>query len=127
MFVSPPLIPNIASLSQSIISSLDSGSFDRNRAYVNIQQQTTSELSDTKTVMAHNEELDPPPPHHISNVFAAAELLSSSSSDSDKYKHACLKAKVIRSSILSAGEYTDSYNRELSIKLNRKEIASIRR
>ena len=42
MFVSPPPIPNIESLSQSIISSLDSGSFGRNRADVNIQQQTTS-------------------------------------------------------------------------------------
>ena len=42
MFVSPPPIPNIESLSQSTISSLDSGSCDRNRADGNIQQQTTS-------------------------------------------------------------------------------------
>ena len=32
MFVSPPPIPNIESFSQSTISSLDSGSFDRNQA-----------------------------------------------------------------------------------------------
>ena len=42
MFVSPPPIPNIESLSQSTISSLYSGSFSRNRAEVNIQQQITS-------------------------------------------------------------------------------------
>ena len=42
MFVSPPPITNIESLSQSTISSLDSGSFDRNRVDRNIQQQTTS-------------------------------------------------------------------------------------
>ena len=42
MFVSPPPIPNIESLSQSTISSLDSGSCDRNQADGNIQQQTTS-------------------------------------------------------------------------------------
>ena len=42
MFVSPPPIPNIESLSQSTTSSLDSGSFGRNRADVNIQQQTKS-------------------------------------------------------------------------------------
>ena len=40
MFVSPPPIPIIESLSQSTISSLYSGSFDRNRADMNIQQQT---------------------------------------------------------------------------------------
>ena len=40
-FVSPPPIPNIESLSQSTISSLDSGSFDRNQADGNIQQPTT--------------------------------------------------------------------------------------
>ena len=42
MFVSPPPIPNIESLSQSTISSLDSGSFVRNLADINIQQPTTS-------------------------------------------------------------------------------------
>ena len=42
MFVSPPPIPNIESLSQSTISSLDSGSCDRNQVDGNIQQQTTS-------------------------------------------------------------------------------------
>ena len=41
LFVSPPPIPNIESLSQSTISSLDSGSFGRNRAYMNIQQPPT--------------------------------------------------------------------------------------
>ena len=93
MFVSPPLIPNIESLSQSTISSLDSGSFYRNRADRDIQQPTTSEVANKETVMAYNEDLDPPPPHVISNVFAAAELSSRSSSDSDKYKCACLKAR----------------------------------
>ena len=53
--------------------------------------------------MAENEELDPAPPQDISNVFAAAELLSRSSSESDKYKRAWIKAKVIRSSVLSQG------------------------
>ena len=38
MFVYPPPIPNIESLSQSTVSLLDSGSFGRNRADVNIQQ-----------------------------------------------------------------------------------------
>ena len=42
MFVSPPPIPNIESLSQSTISSLDIGSFGRNRVDMNIQQPTTS-------------------------------------------------------------------------------------
>ena len=74
IFVSPPPIPNIKSLSQSTISSLDSGSFCRNLADVNIQQQDTSEVSDTEIVMDNNEDLDPPPPHDISNVFAAEDL-----------------------------------------------------
>ena len=55
MFVSPPPIPNIESLSQSTISSLASGSFDGNQSDGNIQQPTTSEVSDTETVMAYNE------------------------------------------------------------------------
>ena len=46
-FVSPPPIPNIESLSQSTISSLDSGSFDRNRADGNIQQPTKSGVPNT--------------------------------------------------------------------------------
>ena len=46
-FVSPPPIPNIESFSQSTISSLDSGSFDRNQADVNNQQPTTSEVANT--------------------------------------------------------------------------------
>ena len=41
MFASPPPIPNIESLSQSTISSLDSGSFRGNQADVNIQQPNT--------------------------------------------------------------------------------------
>ena len=41
LFVSPPPVPNIELLSQSTISSLDSESFGRNRADVNIEQQTT--------------------------------------------------------------------------------------
>ena len=60
------------------ISSLYSGSFDRNRADGNIQQPTTPEVDNTETVMAYNEDLDPPPPQDISNVFAAADLLSQS-------------------------------------------------
>ena len=47
MFVSPPLIPNIESLSQSTISSLGSGLFFGNRAAVNIQKQNKSVLADT--------------------------------------------------------------------------------
>ena len=38
MFLSPPYIPNIELLSQSTISSLDSGSFGRKRYHGNIQQ-----------------------------------------------------------------------------------------
>ena len=125
MFVSPPHIPNIDSLSQSTISSLDSGSFGRNRSDVNIQQQTESEVADTNTVMYFNEDLDPPPSQDISNVFAAADLSSHSSSDSARYKRACLKAKVFRSSILSAWECPDACSRSLSIVPNHKGIASI--
>ena len=62
MFVSPLPIPNIKSLSQSNILSLDSGSFGINQSDVNIQQQTTSDASNTETVMAYNEDLDPPQP-----------------------------------------------------------------
>ena len=54
MFVYPPPIPNIESLSQSTISSLGSVSFGRNRYDVNIQQRTTLEVADTETVMADN-------------------------------------------------------------------------
>ena len=103
MFSSPPPIPNIESLYQSTILSLDNGSFGRNRAGANIQQQTTLEVADTDTVMAYNEDIDPPPLQDESNVFAAADLLSNSSSDSNKYKRTWYKAKVILSSILSAG------------------------
>ena len=85
------------------MSSLYTGSFGRNRYDMNTQQQNTSKVTNTETVMADNEEIDPPPPQDISNVFPAAELLSLSSSDSAKYKRAWHKAKVIRSSVLSAG------------------------
>ena len=54
MFVSPPPITSIESLSQSTISSLDSGSFGRNQADMNIQQQTTSEVAYIETAMAYN-------------------------------------------------------------------------
>ena len=70
-----------------------------------------------------HEYLDPPPPQGISNVFAAAELSSHSSYDSSKYIRSWLKVKVIRSSILSAGECPDVCSRELSIALNHKAIA----
>ena len=120
MLVSPSPIPNIESLSQSTILSLDSGSFGRNRADVNIQQPTTSEVADTETVMAYNEDLDPPPPQGISNVFAAADLSSHSLSDSNKYKRACLKVKVTRSFILYDGECPDVCSRSLFIALNHK-------
>ena len=103
IFVYPPPISNIESLSWSTISSLDSQSFGENRADVNVQQQTTSEVADTETVMSDNEELDLPPPQDISNVFAEAYLSSRASSDSAKYKRAWLKAKLIRSSIFLLG------------------------
>ena len=35
---------------------------------MNIQQQTTSEVTNTDTVMGYNEDIDPPPSHDISNV-----------------------------------------------------------
>ena len=76
MFVSPPPNPNIISLSQSTITSLDSEPFGRNQADMNIQQPTTSEVSNTDTVMDDNEEIDPPPPQDISNVFVASYLSS---------------------------------------------------
>ena len=125
IFVSPPPITNTESLSQSNISSLGSGSFGRNRYDVNSQQQTKSELSNTDTLMAYNEDLYPPPPQDILNVFAAVDLSSQSSSDSAKYKYAWHKAKIIRSSILSAGKFLDACSRSLSIALIHKEIASI--
>ena len=118
--VSPPTIPNIEPLSQSTISSLDIESFGRNRSDFNIQQPTTSEVSNIETVVADNEELYPPPPQDISNLFSVADLSSRSSYDSAKYKRACLKEKLIRSSILSAGECPDACSRELLIALNHK-------
>ena len=74
MFVSPPHIPKIVSLSQSTISSLYIGSFGRNRYDMSIQQPTTSELADTDTVMDYNEYLDPPPPQDILDVFSSLDL-----------------------------------------------------
>ena len=121
MFVSPPPIPNIESLSQSTISSLDSGSFDRNQADGNIKQLTTSEVANTETVMGYNEYLDPPPPQDISNVFQAENLSSQSSYDSVKYKRAWHRAKIICSSILSSRESPEVCSRAFSIV----EIASI--
>ena len=85
MFVSPPPISDIESLSKCAISSLDSGSFGRNLADMNIQQPTTSEVSYIETVIAYNEDLDPPPPQDIPNIFSSADLFSQSSSDSAKY------------------------------------------
>ena len=113
---------NIESLSQSTISSLDSGSFGGNRADVNIQQPTTSEVADPETVMAYNEDLYLPPPQDTLNVFVASDLLSSSSSGSNKYRRACLKAKVIRSSILSAQECQDACSRTLTIVPNNEKL-----
>ena len=119
-FVSPPPIPSIESFSQSTISSLDSGSFDRNRADGNIQQPTTSEVSNTETLMAGNEDIDTPPPQNILNVFAAAGLSSQSSYDTVKYKRAWHRAKVIRSYILYSRESLDAQSRSLSIALNHR-------
>ena len=82
---------------------------------MNIQQQPTSEVEDTETVMAYNEELDPTPPHDISNVFVALDLSSHSSSDLAKYKRSWIESKVIRSSILCTGECPDACSNALSI------------
>ena len=98
-FFSQPTIPNIESFSQSTISSLDSGSFDRNRADGNNQQSTTSEVANTETLIDGNEDIDPPPPQDILNVFAAANFSSQSSYDTVKYKGAWHRTKGIRSSI----------------------------
>ena len=103
MFVSSPPIHNIESFSQPTISSLDSGSFDRNQDDGNIQQPTTSAVANTETVMRYNEDIYPSPPHDISNVFAATDLSSQSSYDTVKYKRAWHRAKIIRSYILSSG------------------------
>ena len=119
-FFSPPPIPNIESFSQSTISSLDSGSYDRKRADGNIQQPTTSEVANTETVMGYNKDIDPPSPQDISNVFAAADLSSQSSYDTVKYERAWHRAKGIRSSILSSGESPDAQSRALSIALNHR-------
>ena len=125
MFVFPPPISNIESLSQSTISSLDRGSFGRNRADMNIQKPTTSKEADKETMMYYNEDLDPPPPQDILHVFSSSDLLSQSSSDSDKYKRAWYKARLIRSYVLSAEESPDACSRALFIELHHKEISSI--
>ena len=75
--------------------------------------------------MSYNEDLDILPPQDISNVFAAADMSYRSSSDSNKYKRAWLKAKVICSSILSAEECPDACSRALYIAPNHRKIASI--
>ena len=69
---------------------------------------------------ADNQDLDIPTTQDISNMFAVANLSSQSSSDSGKYKRAWIKAKLINSSILSAGEFIDACSRALSIALNHK-------
>ena len=125
MFVSSPPIPNIESFSQYTISSLDSGSFGRNQADMNIQQQTTSKVANIEIVIADNKDLDSLPPQYIPILFAVVDLSSHSSCDSDKYKCACINAKLISSSILSAGEFPDACSRALYIALNHKEIAPI--
>ena len=125
MFISPLTITSIESLSQSTISSLDSGSFDRNRADGNIQQPNTPEAANKETLMAYNEDLDLPRPQDIPNVFTAADLSSRSPYDSNKYKRALIKAKVISSYILSDGEFPDACSRSLYIAPNHKEIESI--
>ena len=75
--------------------------------------------------MADNEGLYPPPPQDILNVFSLADLPSRSSSDSDKYKRAWIKTKVIRYSILPDGEFPYACSRALYITLNHKEIVLI--
>ena len=76
-------------------------------------------------MMAYNEDIDLPPIQDISNVFATADLLSCSSSDSNKYRRAWLKAKIIRSYILSSKKIPDALTRALSIAPNNTKIASI--
>ena len=75
--------------------------------------------------MAYNEDIDPPLPQDILNVFSSEDLSAQSSSDSAKYKRAWYKERVIRSSILSAGESPDTCSRALSIALNHKKNSSI--
>ena len=58
---------------------------------MNIKEPTTSEVANTETVMAYNEDPDTPSPQDISNVFAVTDLSSQSSSDSAKFKRAYLK------------------------------------
>ena len=58
-------------------------------------------------------------------MFSSADLSYQSSSDSAKYKRAYYKARVILSSILSAGESPDACSSTLSIALKHKENLSI--
>ena len=74
--------------------------------------------------MGNNEKLDPPPPQDISDVFSSVDLSSRSSYDSARYKCAWIRAKVIRSSILYAGECPDTCITALFVALNYKEILS---
>ena len=99
--------------------------FVRNIDNVNIQQPITSEVANTETVMAGNEDIDTPPPQDLSNVFAATDLLSQSSYDTVKYKRAWHRAKGIHYYILSSGESPGTHSRALSIVMNHREIASI--
>ena len=41
---------------------------------MNIQQTTTSEVDNTDTVVAYNEDIDPPLPQDILNVFSSEDL-----------------------------------------------------
>ena len=88
-FFSPPPIPNIESFSQSTISSLDSGSFVRNRSDGNIQQPTTSEVANTEKVVAGNEDIDTPPCYYIVKWTGNAYTLQ------EKYKCHAFNPPVI--------------------------------
>ena len=65
MFVSPPPITNIESLSHSTIPSLGIGSFGRNRYETNIQKRTTLEVDNAEAMKDDIEKLDPLPPQDI--------------------------------------------------------------
>ena len=64
ILVPPPPIPKIESFSQSAIPSPDS------------EFRTTSEVADTETVIAYNEDLDPPPPQDIKYVSSGRLVVS---------------------------------------------------
>ena len=134
MFASPPPLPNIATLSQSTISSLGSGSAGRKRTFTTHEHRTTLEVND---IAETPEDLLSPPtqevlPHNLShsftatdpNVFTASESLRLTA-HSAQYKKDWYKAKTIRASILSAGNTPDACSRVLSIALNHKEMNPI--